>query len=223
MNPEFTPFPKLARLYRLCTITEKIDGTNASIRISETTPGEHESHSWERDGIVAIVGDLTIRAGSRTRWITPGNDNFGFASWVNRNRDELVGLGIGHHFGEWWGSGIQRGYGLSNGEKHFSLFNTIRWAEVGKPLLSVPSNDPRPTTSPKTQEYAPACCRVVPELYRDTFDDYDISESLHILREYGSRAAPGFKNPEGVVVFHTAANQAFKITLDGDGHKGAAG
>ena len=31
----FAPFPKIARYSRLCTITEKIDGTNASIFVSE--------------------------------------------------------------------------------------------------------------------------------------------------------------------------------------------
>jgi hypothetical protein len=28
-------------------------------------------------------------------------------------------------------------------------------------------------------------------------------------------------DPEGIVVFHTAASVLFKKTLDGDGHKGA--
>ncbi len=32
---EFKEFPKIARLTRDCIITEKIDGTNASIYISE--------------------------------------------------------------------------------------------------------------------------------------------------------------------------------------------
>src|SRR5436305_1822690 len=99
---EFNAFPKIARLNRECVITEKIDGTNASILIDE-------------DGVVM--------AGSRTRWITPENDNFGFAKWVEANKSELMKLGVGHHFGEWWGSGIQRGYGLTKGEKRFSLFN----------------------------------------------------------------------------------------------------
>lgn len=220
MNTEFTPFPKLSRLYRLCTITEKIDGTNASIAVDLASDAQKAGHL--SGDFIAVSGDYVLRAGSRTRWITPGNDNFGFAKWVLENADELVGLGVGHHFGEWWGSGIQRGYGLPKGEKRFSLFNTIRWAEVGKPLLLVPSNDTRPTTPPKTQEYAPACCRVVPELYRGMFDDFYIGECLHVLMEEGSLAAPGFKNPEGVVIFHTAANEAFKVTLDGDGHKGSA-
>lgn len=32
---EFKPFPKMARLKRQCLITEKIDGTNAQIFITE--------------------------------------------------------------------------------------------------------------------------------------------------------------------------------------------
>lgn len=35
MTPEFKPFPKMPRLSRECIITEKIDGTNASILITE--------------------------------------------------------------------------------------------------------------------------------------------------------------------------------------------
>ncbi len=61
--------------------------------------------------------------GSRTRWITAQDDNHGFARWVEGNKQELLKLGAGRHFGEWWGSGIQRGYGLQKGEKRFSLFN----------------------------------------------------------------------------------------------------
>ena len=91
---EFEGFPKIARLSREAIITEKIDGTNAQIYIGE---------------------DGQIIAGSRTRWITPDSDNFGFARWGEQHRVELAALGPGRHFGEWWGSGIQRGYGLENG------------------------------------------------------------------------------------------------------------
>ena len=52
---------------------------------------------------------------------------FGFARWVETNRERLITLlGPGLHFGEWWGSGIQRGYGLTKGDKRFSLFNVER-------------------------------------------------------------------------------------------------
>jgi hypothetical protein len=39
---------------------------------------------------------------------------------------------------------------------------------------------------------------------------------LSKLREEGSLAAPGFMNPEGVVVFHLAAGMGFKKTLEKD-------
>lgn len=103
----FVEFPKLARAARQCIITEKIDGTNAQVYISD-------------DG-------FTMKVGSRTRWITPQDDNFGFAAWVEANREELMKLGPGRHYGEWWGSGIQRAYGLPKGERRFSLFNVSRW------------------------------------------------------------------------------------------------
>ena len=39
---------------------------------------------------------------------------------------------------------------------------------------------------------------------------------LDDLKASGSKAAPGFMKPEGVVVFHTAANMGFKKTLEHD-------
>lgn len=167
---EFAEFPKMARLSRDVIITEKLDGTNAQVFIGE---------------------DGSIKAGSRTRWITPSDDNFGFASWVESNKEELLKLGPGRHFGEWWGLGIQRGYGLH--ERRFSLFNVSRWL------------DERPT-----------CCHVVPTLYRGPFDTKDIADVLTELKTNGSLAAPGFMNPEGVIVWHTAANIGFKKTIDKD-------
>lgn len=35
MTPEFVEFPKMARLSRECIITEKIDGTNSQILITD--------------------------------------------------------------------------------------------------------------------------------------------------------------------------------------------
>ena len=193
---EFVEFPKMARLSRDMIVTEKIDGTNACIHIED---------------------DGTLLAGSRTRWITPADDNFGFAAWAEANRDELLKLGPGRHFGEWWGAGIQRGYGLK--EKRFSLFNATRWAAHDQDLMVIPSQDPRST--PKWQERPPLCCGVVPVLIQGLFDTAAIEICLGLLRESGSYAAPGFMRPEGVVVFHTAGNVGFKKTLGNDGHKGA--
>jgi hypothetical protein len=58
---------------------------------------------------------------------------------------------------------------------------------------------------------------VVPVLYRGDFDLDAIEGELNVLHAFGSAAAPGFMKPEGVVIYHTAANQLFKVTLEGDG------
>lgn len=188
---EFREFPKIARLSRDIVVTEKIDGTNASVYIGE--------------------GGGSILAGSRSRWVTPENDNYGFARWVLNNREELLTLGPGHHFGEWWGRGINRNYGLK--ERKFSLFNTRRWCLHGQEPKAYPTQDPRVV---KMQQVLPPCCALVPILYEGPFDTYTIEATLESLRKNGSVAAPGYMRPEGVVVFHTAANMCFKKTIEKD-------
>lgn len=174
--PTFEPFPSIYRLSRDCVVTEKLDGTNAQVIVEE---------------------DGSVHAASRTRLITPQDDNAGFAKWVEANTEELRRLGPGRHFGEWWGQGIQRNYGLK--EKRFSLFNTARWG------LS-----------------RPECCHVVPVLWSGVLDTTKIDAVLEELRVRGSVAVPGFMKPEGIVVFHVPSQHLFKKTLDhNDGHKGA--
>lgn len=185
--PEFNSFPKMARLSRDVVITEKLDGTNAQVLIEEVAHIDYPPAD-----ALAVVGRLAIYAGSRNRWITPAQDNYGFAGWVQRNAEELAGLGAGRHFGEWWGCGIQRNYGLK--EKRFSLFNTARW-----------SGDDRP-----------ACCDVVPVLYSGPFDTREVDDCIAYLSKVGSIAARGFMQPEGVIVYHTAAGIGFKKTIVGD-------
>ena len=167
---EFESFQKIARLKREMVVTEKIDGTNAQIYIGE---------------------DGEFLTGSRTRWITPDSDNFGFSRWAHEHKDELLEMGPGRHFGEWWGSGIQRRYGLS--EKRFSLFNTARWGDA-----------------------RPHCCHVVPTLFTGDFSTQTIDDLIEELREFGSVAAPGFMRPEGVVVYHPQSRTLFKKTLEKD-------
>jgi hypothetical protein len=169
---DFTPFPKVPRWSRDIIITEKIDGTNASIFIGD---------------------DGEFLVGSRTRWITPGKltDNYGFAAWAQENKEDLLTLGPGHHFGEWWGKGIQRGYGLN--ERRFSLFNVSRWFDQ-----------------------RPACCHLVPILYQGANSERHVAEAIHELARYGSLAANGFMDPEGIMIFHTAAGMAFKKTIKDD-------
>lgn len=187
---EFTGFPKMARLSRECVITEKVDGTNGCIRITEE-------------------GEFLV--GSRTRWITPEDDNHGFAKWAYEHKEELMQLGSGQHFGEWYGEGIQRRYGLT--EKRFVLFNTIRWCLYGTEPQRIETADPR---IEKYQEVLPVCCGLVPILYRGIFDTREVDKAIEFLKVNGSQAAPGFMKPEGIVVFHIAAGIGFKKTIEKD-------
>lgn len=192
--PAFVEFASIARLTRDMVVTEKLDGTNASVH---------------------VLDDGRVLAASRSRYITPEADNYGFARWVKENEDELrTGLGLGIHFGEWWGSGIQRRYGLS--EKRFSLFNVARWTSDFN--LGGGPNDERSTQCGEVR-----CCHVVPVLLRWTFDTARVDGILTLLGAHGSYAAPKFDKPEGVVVYHASSRQLFKKTLDkNDGHKSAS-
>lgn len=167
MAVEFVAWPKIPRVEnRKEFYTEKIDGTNACVIITE-------------DGDFGCQG--------RSRIITPEDDNFGFARWAYENKEELMKLGPGHHFGEWWGAGIQRGYGLT--EKRFSLFNTKRWG---------PHN-------PNT----PACVHVVP-----TINASSVEKAKELLIDGGSLAAPGFMAVEGVVVYEYQTNTYWKAIIN---------
>jgi hypothetical protein len=48
------------------------------------------------------------------------------------------------------------------------------------------------------------------------FEQIWIENTLEKLRTEGSVAAPGFMNPEGIIIYHQAAKTYFKKTLIGD-------
>jgi hypothetical protein len=165
---EFKPWPKIIRIEnkRKPVFTEKIDGTNSCI----------------------VIDDLgNIAAQSRNRLIYPNDDHYGFAKWVQDNKEDLLTLGTGHHYGEWWGRGIGRNYGQT--ERFFSLFNTRRWG---------PHN-------PNT----PKCCNVVPILPVS-----NTLEAIEYLRDNGSLLIPGWIKPEGAVMYEPDTDTYFKIIMD---------
>ncbi len=179
---EFQPWPKIPRLKgNGIVITEKIDGTNSQVVIQE-------------DGSVLV--------GSRNRYITPDDDNFGFARFVHENVEAFRKLGPGRHYGEWWGPGIQRGY--AGREKIFSLFNIRRHDNVSE------------TTG---------CDRIrtVPVLYTGEWHRDVVDTVMADLERLGSQASPGFLRPEGIVLFHCSSRQLFKYTLEGDKKEGLNG
>jgi hypothetical protein len=192
---EFVKYGKTPRLFRDIVITEKLDGTNSAIHIKENPDGEPfhmTSAHIERDDV-----QYEVAAQSRNRLIYPGKttDNYGFAGWVYDNAHQLFDiLGPGTHFGEWWGLGVARGYGMTH--KKFSLFNTSKGVmdeDVGVGEIGT-----------------------VPTLYEGEFSEDKILDQLHWLRDYGSVASPGFSNPEGICVYHTQSGQVYKVTLNND-------
>lgn len=192
----YPAFGKIPRLNRDVVITEKIDGTNGLVYIGTLDDGPAVEPLTTLHGL-RDYPTLGIWAGSRNRWLSVQSDNFGFAKWVQGNASELAeALETGHHYGEWWGQGIQRKYGLT--EKRFSLFNSFRWCEIDG--TQVPG------------------LHVVPVIHEGNAStlNEDVEDCLANLRSFGSQAAPGFMNPEGIVIYHEASKQNFKVTLDND-------
>ncbi|MBL4591208.1 MAG: RNA ligase family protein [Phycisphaerales bacterium] len=155
------------------TITEKIDGTN---------------------GCVIIQDNEIVGVQSRKRFITPEDDNYGFAGWVGSNKSELLTLGDGYHYGEWAGVGIQKNP-LVLDRKHFFLFNTSRWN---------PDNPNRP-----------GCCDVVPILFQGEL----LADTIPVLLDNLKRRDPV---GEGVMVYYHTFRKYTKHTIissDGKWHK----
>lgn len=210
---EFQKYPKTPRLFRNVVVTEKIDGTNSGLQIvlaSELLPEEYALATMS--GAAGWVAEkypeyahhtvdgihFVLAAQSRNRIITPGKstDNHGFAGWAYDNAEMLIKtLGPGIHFGEWWGQGIQRRYGMDY--KKFSLFNVARWGHLE-------------TDSPSKH------LGVVPTLFEGRFSSPSVAVVLAELASRGSSAAPGFKDPEGVIVFHKDSGTWFKVTVEND-------
>ncbi len=201
---EFQSFNKIPRLKRDCIITEKIDGTNAQIYIVSKSNFDTLTEQYAGDSVDAFLennclyvskDNLLVFAGSRKRWLdcSSKNDNYGFAKWVKANAEELLKLGEGRHYGEWYGSGIQRRYGLK--EKRLALFNVAKWSD---------------------DSIRPKCCEVVPVIAECEFNTELIDGVLTHLKAYGSYAVEGFMNPEGVVIYHKASRKLFKLTCEND-------
>lgn len=192
MFEEFKPFAKIPRLYSECRITEKIDGTNACIEVVGCGELGFAVAACSRTRRLVTVGlSMEPEWHERDARGRPV-DNYGFGQWVVENAIALTKLGPGRHFGEWWGAGIQRRYDLT--EKRFSAF----W---------------RPET-------APACVGQVPTMYEGEFSPLQLAICLDDLNLHGSRAAPLFPRPEGVVVTFKHGG-SFKVILNGDESKRA--
>lgn len=195
-SPEFIKYPKIPRWSRNVIITEKIDGMNGQILIT-AIPNDYTSptliaYKKEADSACAYGTTWGMFVGSRNRLLTlnKSGDTHGFAAWCKERAEAVFDkLGPGRHFGEFWGKGINRNYGLDH--NRFSLFRRDLWE--GKEL--------------------PPDFYVVPKLgeglvHHNTIYIPDIC--LNLLISNGSYACKGYMDPEGVVIFHTASGHLYK-------------
>lgn len=201
----FEAWPKIPRWSNeTVTITEKIDGTNAAVII---LPYSHDHIPLIDEGYARQMhnlrdGYVTFATQSRKRFIKPGKDtdNAGFAGWSWENAGPLVdALGYGKHYGEWWGRGIQRGYDMDT--KKFSLFRPWRYADtidfVTPPVEGLD---------------------IVPTLYSGGAEGLlTTSIILATLEQEGSRAAPGYMRPEGIIIQSALTQSTYKAFTWDDG------
>lgn len=162
---EFRSYRKIPHIAHLeMSITQKLHGTNAQIYIDENE----------------------IKAGSRSKWLSPGKgtDNYGFASFVEANKDLLrEKLGNGRHYGEWCGPGINSGEGLSSKQLYlFNWKNHVNQMELYKPHCIIEN-----------------LVYTVPVLYQGIPDKEQIDSAMARLNCYGS-CISDYRYPEGIVV-----------------------
>ena len=88
-------------------------------------------------------------------------------------------------------------------DKRFSLFNTTVWGPIikAREIAGLP---------------IPLGLGVVPVMYEGKFLTREVEDQIFRLRTFGSLCAPGFMDPEGVVVYHDAAKAFFKVTVKDD-------
>lgn len=176
------------------TITEKLDGTNACV----------------------VVYNGEVRAQSRKRFITPDDDNYGFAKWVYDNAGALMDtLGYGYHYGEWFGEGIQKNpLGIEG--KRFALFHPTKYTEANGYNLAMVDG-----------------LETVPLLHHGQCDVWTIPNIMQDLELYGSKVVgaktsqePGFfdmnvtytkaAEPEGIIIWNNETRTRTKMLLKDD-------
>lgn len=182
MTIEFKAYPKTQRFFNeSITISEKIDGTNGVLYV------DHASR--------------TVLAGSRSRWLvddgTRSWDNHGFGTWVKENEEKLLNLPEGFHYGEWYGRGINRNYGLK--DRRFMLFNLERYVNLFNELDLPTALEPETVIAFLT-------------------GDEDLHDQLKCIRESlqenGSLHVPGFMKTEGIILRFRLSAKVYKEVWD---------
>lgn len=141
MPNKFIGFPKIGQFrdaIRVITDRSRYDGKDSEGNVKYnhnplpkiTFKGTVKLHGTNAGVTISKDGEVTAQ--SRERIIVPGDDNYGFASFVNKNKQIFLDIAkqIEYHqydyitiFGEWCGSSIQNGVAIANLSKRFVIFD----------------------------------------------------------------------------------------------------
>lgn len=115
----FYPFPKIYQMRQAVKNLRKMAMNRAVQQISfHGTPKIHGTNA----GIVVANGKVTAQ--SRTRSLTPDNDNYQFATFVDQHADLLARVLPDNvvYYGEWCGNGIQKNVAVSQLSRRLVIF-----------------------------------------------------------------------------------------------------
>lgn len=195
--PSFSSIERLENIY--CVISEKIDGTNGLIQIDY-------KYDWNGQR----YDDHLVQFGSRNRYITTTDDNAGFANYFTPHiasictlAESLINYGDNDNpkqdwpiyiYGEWFGKGIQRGYGLD--EKYFMPFSSFyaeHMIKAGIPNIMMPNI-----------------------MYTGKFSLEVVDNCMNRLTSGGFHTLiTNYDYPEGVVIYFPKYNFRLKQTFEG--------
>jgi len=122
---------------------ENVGPTSIAHRQSITYKAKIKLHGTNA-GVTIKNSGKDVFAQSRTSIVTPGDDNMGFATWVEDTRAYWADFGamLGNMdtitvFGEWSGQGIQKGVSISQiGKKIFAVF-AIQFSQHGEDYVCI--------------------------------------------------------------------------------------
>ena len=128
---EFVKFPSIGSLASVKKFADYLLSNDKKI-----TPiryrGKVKLHGTNAGVTVLPTGE--VFAQSRSRIITPADDNVGFASWVKSQDEEWPNLRMREtpitFFGEWCGSGIQKGVAISEIDRKVFVVFAIQYCET---------------------------------------------------------------------------------------------
>ena len=130
------PFIKWTSIELLHNVKRELDARNQAFKI--TYRAKVKLHGTNAG--VQITSSGEVAAQKRTEVITSKADNAGFAAWVEKNSNYFSQLKGDFHitiFGEWCGSGIQRGVAISQLERKVFAVFAIQYGGAGEEIAKL--------------------------------------------------------------------------------------